>query len=418
MTPESTTGVPPWLRQGGRIVLGILYFFLAIFLSVLGEANATGHTTFFWAPDAASEPIALEILLWLTSMILWGSVFLRFRVPWLTFAAGAVLALIGMDYLLMLIGTHQLVRRGTRRQAGMSAIAAAIVLVFTVIRDSLRDPLNTVVGALFVPMDSDPGITSADALVTRGTTASVLALLALACYGLSVGIGYLLRANRRAALERGRATDAREELAHRGERDRLARELHDSQAHRLSLMSMQASALERRAGDTATAQAAAALRGQANEALNDMRTLVGGLRSNPRAAGAPPTAAMNGIPDLVANVRKTGTPVDAMIMVDRAKPANAVFENSVYRIVQEALTNAAKHAPGTPISLSVTADPERGARIRVANPLAAVGAQVPGGGNGLTGIRERAQRLGGQVWIGPFQGEFIVDATLPWPGEG
>jgi signal transduction histidine kinase len=351
-------------------------------------------------------------------MILWGSVFLRFRVPWLTFAAGAVLALIGMDYLLMLIGTHQLVRRGTRRQAGLSAIAAAIVLAFTVIRDSLRDPLNTVVGALFVPMDSDPGITSADALVTRGTTASVLALLALACYGLSVGIGYLLRANRRAALERGRATDAREELARRGERDRLARELHDSQAHRLSLMSMQASALERRAGDAATAQAAAALRGQANEALNDMRTLVGGLRSNPRAGGAPPTAAMNGIPDLVANVRKTGTPVDAMIMVDRAKPANAVFENSVYRIVQEALTNASKHAPGTPISLSVMADPERGARIRVANPLAAVGAQVPGGGNGLTGIRERAQRLGGQVWIGPFQGEFIVDATLPWPGEG
>lgn len=101
-------------------------------------------------------------------------------------------------------------------------------------------------------------------------------------------------------------------------------------------------------------------------------------------------------------------------MVEGADRVGATLDAAAFRILQESLTNAIKHAPGSVVSVTFDAAPERGIRIRVTNPLTASGAGVPGSRTGLIGIRERAAAVGGTAWIGPYEGEFIVDVSLPW----
>ena len=166
------------------------------------------------------------------------------------------------------------------------------------------------------------------------------------------------------------------------------------------------------------------LRGQAHASLEDLRGLLGDLRtggSRAQVAAAPPsTASLRALPRLVRSLREGGTTVDAVILLDRTESAPPVLDRSVYRIVQESLTNALKHAPGAPVSLYVDGAPGTGIRIRVTNPLPHTpGTPLgrTGTGSGMAGIRERIRILGGTSWIGESEGVFVVDATLPWPED-
>ncbi len=118
-------------------------------------------------------------------------------------------------------------------------------------------------------------------------------------------------------------------------------------------------------------------------------------------------------------LRAGGADVRAYIVIEGAERASTLLDNAVFRVVQEALTNAIKHAPGAPVEVFLQVDPSDGARIRVSNPVHAnVESGVPGGTNGILGIRERVAALGGRAWLGAYEGSFIVDVSLPWLERG
>ena len=216
----------------------------------------------------------------------------------------------------------------------------------------------------------------------------------------------------------------RAESARLAERTRIAREMHDVLAHRISLVALHAGALEV-ALDLPPAQvreSAALLRLTAHQALEELRDVIGVLREEPgqeRAATVPqPTLA--DIPRLVEETRRAGAKVDfeMEVAVDDAAGAPGPLGRDAYRIVKEALTNIGKHARGTHARVRVAGAPNRGLHVSVRNP-SALGAHtrpaLPGSGTGLLGLQERVTLANGVLVHGPdASGDFVVEADLPW----
>ena len=203
----------------------------------------------------------------------------------------------------------------------------------------------------------------------------------------------------------------RVEQARLAERERIAREMHDVLAHRLSLLAVHAGALEvRRAASTGERDAAGVIRRCAYDALEDLRQVIGMLREQPGEDRPQPT--LGDVPALVEQSRAAGTAVDLDLAGGAGVP-DAVGRHA-YRIVQEALTNARKHAPGSPVRVAVRGRAEDGLVVEVGNALVP-GGSLPGAGAGLAGLRERVQLAGGRLEHGPTPGgEFRLRAWLPW----
>jgi signal transduction histidine kinase len=207
------------------------------------------------------------------------------------------------------------------------------------------------------------------------------------------------------------------------ERVRLAAEMHDVVTHRISLMVLQAGALGVTAGDPETRAAAEDLRAAGCQALEELRDLVGVLRASPGEAAEdvlmPRAGGQAEVPDfaeLCAESESVGVPVRLEQSGD-AQLASPVVARTVYRIVQESLTNVRKHAPGADATVRVryTSDqvrlvvrngaPERGGDA---------GLTASGSGTGLLGLRQRVELVSGSLAAGPTEdGGFEVDATLP-----
>ncbi|MCQ6551770.1 histidine kinase [Streptomyces sp. C10-9-1] len=256
--------------------------------------------------------------------------------------------------------------------------------------------------------------------------ASVVAGLVLVL--LMVGWGMLVRSRRelfRALRERARRAEAeaalRAEQAQRLAREAIAREMHDVLAHRLTLLSVHAGALEFRPGAPAAevARAAGVIRDSAHEALQDLREIIGVLRAPGDDGGAPdrPRPTLAALGALVEESRGAG--MDVVLDSDVPDPGGvpASTGRTAYRIAQEALTNARKHAPGTAVRVVVRGRPGDGLSVEVANPAPAGEVQpVPGSGQGLIGLTERAVLAGGRLEHGGTgEGGFRVAAWLPWP---
>ncbi|GAA2566698.1 MULTISPECIES: sensor histidine kinase [Streptomyces] len=301
-----------------------------------------------------------------------------------------------------------------------TAGGAALVSLFTV---AVHRPFRYVawvggagllVQLLYYWMRPEPGLPFLASVV-------ISALLTVAV----VGWGMLARSKRLLLLSlRDRARRAetearlRAEQAQRLAREAIAREMHDVLAHRLTLLSVHAGALEFRpdASREEIARAAGVIRESAHEALQDLREIIGVLRAaEPDDAGRPqPTLA--GLDALVAESREAGMNV---VLTGRAADPAAVpasVGRTAYRIAQEALTNARKHAPGTEVTVSVTGAPGDGLALSVRNaPPAGEVPHVPGSGQGLIGLTERASLAGGTLEHGPTAaGGFEVRARLPW----
>ncbi|MFI7491538.1 sensor histidine kinase [Micromonospora echinaurantiaca] len=203
------------------------------------------------------------------------------------------------------------------------------------------------------------------------------------------------------------------------ERTRIARELHDVVAHHMSLIAVRAETAPYRL-DAVPEPAQAeftAIAGTAREALTDMRRLLGVLRSE---SADPETAPQPGLPDvpaLVEAARRAGMTVTLEVDVPAEPPAPVGL--AAYRIVQEALANAARHAAGTEVRATIRG--VAGAlQVRVANDRGDGPTTAGGGrpGHGLTGMRERAVSLGGTFTAGPTDdGGYAVLAVLPCDGE-
>ncbi|MFE5307032.1 sensor histidine kinase [Isoptericola sp. NPDC056605] len=262
-------------------------------------------------------------------------------------------------------------------------------------------------------------------------------------YALFVWIGaYIgLRREHLASLQERAETAEREQVsrvaqARTAERTRIAREMHDVLAHRISLVAMHAGALAYRTDlpPEKVAETAGVVRDNAHAALAELREVLGVLR-DPLAGDAPPEPpqpSLADLADLFAEARANGAdvrvdgPVDDL--AERTGGLGEAVSRHAYRIVQEGLTNARKHAPWAPVSVSVTGAPGEGLAIVVRNPVRSVGPMPeapapPPSGLGLVGLTERVELVGGRLTYGTTAdpasrdgraAAFVLEAWLPW----
>lgn len=408
------TGPAPILATSASVAL----FVVGFVVDVAALPNVPGAS----ALDASGQIRVTNFGTNLVFLVLgaWITVFWRRRMPLLVFAAGAVLAAIGITYLLLLVGAIASARRSPGFVRRLVALTAAAIALFAV-----REATTAWGGALpwYFTSRSDAQFEGAWIV-----TSFVWAVLS---FGIASGLVLLMRTRSRAAqsavraeTEHRRADALTEQMVRQAERERIARDMHDALAHRLSVVSLHAGALEAASSNAGavdggrTGDIARTVREQTHAALQDMRGLIGDLRSGLEATPASP-ASMRSVGAVLLDLRAGGSDVRPYVVIDSAERASALLDAAVFRIVQEGLTNAIKHAPHAPIDVFVLVEPQSGARIRISNPLISPSApMVPGGANGLVGIRERAAALGGEAWLGPHDGEFIVDVRLPWHERG
>jgi signal transduction histidine kinase len=219
----------------------------------------------------------------------------------------------------------------------------------------------------------------------------------------------------------------RVEEARRAERNRIAREMHDVLAHRISLLSLHAGALEFRpdAPPAEIARAAEVIRISARAAQEELREVIGVLRTDAHdELLEPPQPTLADLTMLVQESRRAGMDVTLRTRVE-AQTLPDTLGRTVYRLIQEALTNARKHAPGQLVTIELTGDRTAGVRVTVANRphVGAARDAAPdglqhdhvGSGTGLIGVGERVTLAGGTLRHGPLPGGgFQLTAQLPW----
>ncbi|WP_234320265.1 sensor histidine kinase [Streptomyces sp. SBT349] len=262
-----------------------------------------------------------------------------------------------------------------------------------------------------VPLDTGP---SAAGLIATLTAWTLLARRAV-------------REFRAEAAERNASRRAFEstllELTARGERARIARELHDVVAHHISMISVQAETarLTTPGMPAQGAERLLAIGDTARTALTEMRRLLGVLREDAGAGDGPsrrPQPGLGQLLDLIDENRATGGGHVRLIVHGPVAALDPGVELTAYRVVQEALTNARRHAVGAAVDVEVGYAPDRlRLRIRDNGPGPASGAGS--GGHGLLGMRERLAAVGGELTAGPAPvGGFLVEATVPVGAAG
>ena len=242
-------------------------------------------------------------------------------------------------------------------------------------------------------------------------------------YAVLVTTGMLVRSRRQliASLEeRARAAETEQRLrveeARLLERERLAREMHDVLAHRISLLAVHAGALEFGPGTPeGQREAAGVIRRSAHEAMEDLREVIGVLRDDaPGADPERPQPTLADVPGLVEESRRAGGRVTLEQNVPDPELVPSRVGRHAYRIVQEGLTNARKHAPGADVRVCVGAGAELDVEIVNAMPPGPPSLPLPGSGTGLVGLAERVALLGGTLEHGRTgDGRFRLRARLP-----
>ncbi len=242
-------------------------------------------------------------------------------------------------------------------------------------------------------------------------------LAALFALGLSWTAGALVRTALRARATRAAQTRAEAETAAEQERTRIARDMHDIVAHSLAVIIAQSDGARYAAAADPQAQSEAlgTISSTARAALSDVRLLLTQLRHS-QAEGPQPTLA--DLEQLYAQVRAAGTPL--RVDVDPAPHGEvpASVQLAVYRILQEALTNALRHGGPGGVDVSLAWHPDR-VDLSVRSDLTPEPAgEKRGPGHGLIGMRERAQLIGGRVDAAPAGSSFLVSGSLPIGGPG
>ena len=239
----------------------------------------------------------------------------------------------------------------------------------------------------------------------------VMTILVAAAAPAAAWAGVALSARKEALLHRAaRQSVANTLVEHtaRGERARIARELHDVVAHHISMIAVQAETARLTTPDLTTlgAQRFSEIGDRARSGLTEMRRLLGVLKED--TAELRPQPQLNQLVDLLDDARLSA---NARLIVSGApRPLDPGVELAAYRIVQEALTNARRHAPGAAVDVELRYGAELLLRVRDNGP----GTANPAG-HGLTGMRERAAAVGGTLRAGPLDtvGGFLVEALLP-----
>jgi signal transduction histidine kinase len=308
----------------------------------------------------------------------------------------------------------------------VSASGVALIALFTVaVHRRLRTAVLVAVGY---------ALTSFLTLFVRSDVSPpnwLQGVLGVVCVGAVLAWGMFVRARRQLAVaERERAASEQEfrvAQARQMERNRIAREMHDTLGHRLSLLSLQAGALELwpDAPPAEIARTAELIRGSAHGALEDLREVIGVLRTEradaDQAAGVPerPQPTLVDLPMLVEESRTGGMRVVLECEATDLGTAPEAMGRTAFRIVQEGLTNARKHADHAAVSVAVRGAAAEGLTVEIRNPWPVDGVRatsVPGAGMGIIGLAERTALIGGRLEHGrTATDEFRLWAWLPWP---
>jgi signal transduction histidine kinase len=386
--PDSTgarTGRDRALDAGGCFIAAVLG---ALFLSPTLRSSAELLSTTQVVIDIACGVLACGLLWW------------RQRWP------------LGVALICVLLGT-----------VSISATAPGLLALFSLaVHRPARPAL--LVAALFIPV----GLVFAAYSPTTDSLSVVLVVTPLSLAATAWGM--FIRARRQLLLtlrERALRAEAdqrlHEDRARMAERTRIAREMHDVLAHRISLLALHAGGLEVRPDlpPAKVRETAELLRSTARQALEELRGVIGVLREEPGEEPAPqaPQPMLSDIGRLVEENQRAGARIDFEMRVEQADAVPTTLGRDTYRIVQEALTNISKHAHGAATRVRVTGEPEGGLHISVRNrqPVhAPAGPALPGSGAGLLGLQERVALAGGTLVHGPDgSGDFVVEARLQWP---
>lgn len=412
----TTTVLPPpvplgrrvW-AQSWRLVAAAVTGFLAF--GVVWSTVDTGR----WSDERLGAALLVDVLVGIAALVV---VPFRHRAPLLV----AVLVAAGSTFSALAVG------------------AAVLALVSLVTR---RRPVEIVIGSAVFVASSVFG----DDLypVEEATPLWQVLVAAVVCTALLVAIGIAIGQRRalvqslreRAALLE-REQQVREDRAREQERAHLAREMHDVLGHRLSLVALHAGALEYRGRSLSpdeTVEAAGVVRAEAHSALTELRDVLGVLRDPSDTASstgtAPPQPTLRDLPALLDEARASGAPVEATVD-DATIAAPDTVGRHAYRVVQEGLTNARRHAPGRPVTVTVRVVPGPALLVRLTNPTAtgptltdptATGPTLTDptatdptatGGHGLRGLAERARLVGGSFRAGVEGDRHVLEAVLPW----
>ena len=353
--------------------------------------------------DTAYAVIALDLALGLVSLALLS---LRRRHP--LAVACTVVALLSVSAASFGPALVAIVSMGTWRRRPWAVLTGGVFLTGLLVVIALDLPTR--------PPDEAPWETVA------GLALAPVVYGAAAVTGFYIGARRELAANRHEqalAAEREQALVA--DTVREAERTRIAREMHDVLAHRISLVALHAGALVYRDDLTReqTAETAATIQANAQLALTELRQVLGVLRaSDGDDVVEQPQPTLAELPALLGEVREAGSDVtlDTSGLTGALDRMPTTLSRTGFRIVQEALTNARKHAPGVPVRVALAGAPGTQLEVEVSNPIGArAGIGLPSAGVGLTGLTERAALAGGTLEHGArADGSFVVGARLPW----
>jgi signal transduction histidine kinase len=343
----------------------------------------------FGRPDEGTARVALDVVVAsLGVVLLWW----RRAIPLAVTLAGIVVLIVTGDPLTMLIGLFTLAIRRRDHVLVATAVGAALALIARGLIDEDWDhPWTTFLG----------GVLGAGFAAAAGAYVGARRDL----------VDSLRERAERAEHER----ELRADQARIGERARIAREMHDVLAHKVSLIALHAGALEVNTDDAQVRESAALIRTTATQAMDDLREVLGVLRAGGGLDDElRPPSGTDDLGRIVDASRAAG--VRVALAVDAPALPDALARTA-HRVVQEALTNVHKHARGAATTVTVTGDAARGVTIEVVNqrPVAS-DALLPGAGAGLAGLRERVGLVGGTLDAAPtVSGGWRVAAWLPWP---
>lgn len=384
----------------GRRVLGVVVTVIAVAVSVVSSFYVLGADGYL-PPDRYLNPTVLSGLSFAAAIAAAVMLCWRHQRPELVLGIALVPPLMASDSMAALIALAAFAAARRDRLLWVAGGLTYAATALAVWRDVGWHPEVTVAGAWV-------STTMPGKLIGVLVTAAVYTAIPL-----TVGILRGTRADLRQREQREAAL--RDEMTRQEERSRIAHEMHDVLGHRLSLLSLQAGALEV-TDPASTGDAARTVRTTAKQSLDDLRQVIGVLRDGRDFQLSPgPVPALTDLPALVAETRQAGVPVNLTVLLDQARTAPAQLAMAVYRVVQESLTNVLRHAPGAPADVTIRGGPGAGVTLEIVNPVAAA-PPSQGAGTGLTGISERVTALGGNASAGPTpEGTFAVRAWLPWP---
>jgi signal transduction histidine kinase len=305
------------------------------------------------------------------------------------------------------------------------AIGAALVAVFNA---AVRGRARTLIVAAILAISGSivfPLVNPAAGPVFKQRFPGFMLMAIAFGWGLFVRVRRELIVSLRERAERLEAEqEQRAEQARDTERRRIAREMHDVLAHRLSLLSIHAGALEFRpdASPAEITQAAAVIRTSAAAALDELHEVILVLREDTARGTRPPQPTLGQLPDLLRESRAAGMELRSHVDAPETGSLPTALGRTAYRVVQEGLTNARKHAPGATVDVTVSVTLPDGMMVEViSHPCSAVAetldtAPPAGPGSGLIGLTERLTLVGGELEHGlNIDGDFVLRATVPAP---